>query len=95
MWYQDSKVRPNENELIFANYSESWVANAINRKILIKKFMNVNPELIAPGEGRILFYISCESDYIEIEEQDEYKDLKPEEKSSWQLNGLQKKFHLK
>ncbi len=89
-WYKDEMSRPENNQLSIADGLEGWLAYAINNRLFIKKFKDTKPELIAPGEGEILFYISSKADYIEIEVEGEYKALKPDEESHWDMDWIGK-----
>ena len=87
-WYKDEKEKPENHKLSIADGSEGWMAYAINGKLFIKKFQDVKPEMFAPGEAEILFYVSAESDYIEIEVQGKYEAIKPGEKSTWNIEWI-------
>ncbi len=84
-WYQDEKERPANHKLSISDGSEGWVAYAIDGKIFIKRFRDIKPEMQAPGEAEVLFYVSAEADYIEIEVQGRYETMKPSEKSVWSI----------
>jgi hypothetical protein len=71
--------------LSISDGSEGWVAYAIDGKMFVKRFRDIKPEMQAPGEAEVLFYVSAEADYIEIEIQGRYETLKPSEKSVWSI----------
>ena len=72
-WYKDPTERPVENLLTTADGTEGWAAYAIDGKLFIKKFPNVKPGELAPGEGEITVYVSAVADYVEFEVQGKYR----------------------
>ncbi|MGE5499116.1 MAG: DUF4380 domain-containing protein [Syntrophothermus sp.] len=85
LWYKDSPVKPEKHKLNIADGLEGWMAYAAGGKIFVKSFPDVKPEAQAPGEAEVLFYVSPEADYIEIEVQGTYKEIQPSESSSWHM----------
>ena len=67
VWYKIEKEKLKSSLLNIADGSEGWIAYAIDGKLFIKKFEDIKPAMFAPGEAEISFYISGETDYIEIE----------------------------
>jgi hypothetical protein len=88
LWYKDEKKRPENHRLSMADGSEGWTAFISGNKLFIKKFQDIKPEMHAPGEGEVLFYVSAEADYIEIEVQGRYVTLDPEEKTDWKVEWI-------
>ena len=84
-WYQDENERPANHKLSISDGSEGWIAYAIDGKLFVKRFRDIKPEMQAPGEAEVLFYVSAEADYIEIEVQGRYEVLKPSEKALWSI----------
>lgn len=84
-WYRDAKKRPAENLLTTADGTDGWAAYAIDGRLFIKKFPNIDQHRLAPAEGEITVYVSKEADYVEFEIQGIYKALKPGENSDWQV----------
>jgi hypothetical protein len=89
-WYKDEKKKPEKHLLSIADGSEGWMAYAIDSKLFIKKFPDITPDMFAPGEAEISFYISPEADYIEIEIQGKYETIKPGEKTTWDIDWIVK-----
>lgn len=87
-WYKDDLLRPNNYQLNIADGLEGWMAYAINNKLFVKKFQDVLPECQAPGEAEILFYVSPEADYIEIEVQGKYEPVMPQASISWEMTWM-------
>jgi hypothetical protein len=56
--------------------------------VLIKKFRDVAPEDNAPGEAEVSLYVSGEADYIELELQGPYREIKPGERLSWSVEWI-------
>lgn len=85
VWYKDNPEKPYKHKLNIADGLEGWMAYASGSKVFIKSFQDVKPEAQAPGEAEVLFYVSPEADYIEIEVQGIYKEIQPSESTSWQM----------
>jgi hypothetical protein len=85
VWYQSKRLSGKDNELTTADGSEGWFAYAIDGKLFIKKFKDIQPKTFAPGEAEISLYVSAQFDYIEIEVQGEYKNIAPKGRSTWSL----------
>lgn len=88
IWYQDQAERPDNHRLSSSDGSEGWLAYAVDGKVFIKKFPDIKPGRQAPGEGEVLYYVSSTHDYIEIEIQGEYVELKPGEKTEWDVEWI-------
>ncbi len=87
-WYKDKLARPENNRLSTADGKEGWAAYAINGKLFIKKFKDVEPAMIAPGEGEVMLYVASKADYNEFEIEGEYQTLKPGEESTWNVEWI-------
>ncbi len=87
-WYKDAKERPPENLLTTADGTEGWAAYVIDGKLFVKRFPNIEPNQLAPGEGEITFYVSREADYVEFEVQGKYETLDPGETSRWNVQWV-------
>lgn len=88
VWYQDKLKRPEKNKLSTADGSEGWTAYAIDGKLFIKKFKDINPEKIAPVEGEVMLYVDSRADFVEYEIEGAYETLKPGEKLNWNVKWI-------
>jgi hypothetical protein len=88
VWYQDKLKRPEKNKLSTADGSEGWTAYAIDGKIFIKKFIDIAPEMFAPGEGEVMLYLDPRADFDEYEIEGAYKTLKPGEELNWNVKWI-------
>jgi len=82
-WYKSTKEKLKNHLLTITDGSEGWLAYAIDHKLFIKKFPNIQPKDFAPGEAEVLFYVDAKTDLMEIEAQGKYQMLKPGEKLHW------------
>lgn len=87
-WYNDGAGRPSNNLLTTAVGTEGWAAFAIDGKLFLKKFPNVDRKDIAPGEGDVILYVSKEADYVEFEIQGKYASLGPGERTTWPVEWI-------
>jgi len=88
VWYKDKLKRPEKNKLSTADGSEGWTAYAIDGKLFIKKFKDIAPEMIAPGEGEVMIYVDSRADFDEFEIEGAYKTLKPGEDLNWNVKWI-------
>ncbi|NEW81428.1 MAG: hypothetical protein GZ094_03575 [Mariniphaga sp.] len=72
----DKKPIP-DNLKMFSTAKEGWLAYAINGIVFVKQFPDTKPESYSPEQGEVEIYINKEKSYIELENQGEYKLLKP------------------
>jgi hypothetical protein len=91
-WFQTKETQNDSDELTTADGSEGWFAYAIKGNLFIKKFKDIQPRSFAPGEKEISVYVDAKFDYIEIEAQGEYKDIKSQEKSMWNTKWIAAKI---
>lgn len=88
VWYKDRMKRPENKRLSTADGSEGWAAYAIDGKLFIKKFKDVKPEMIAPGEGDVMFYVDSKANFVEFEIEGGYQTLKPGEELYWNVEWI-------
>lgn len=88
VWYKDKIRKPENKKLSTADGKEGWAAYAIDGKLFIKKFNDVKSEMIAPGEGEVLFYVDSDADFVEFEIEGKYQTLKPEEELNWNVEWI-------
>ncbi len=88
VWYKDKLKRPEKNNLSTADGSEGWTAYAIDGKLFIKKFKDVDPGMIAPGEGEVMLYVDSRADFVEYEIEGAYETLKPGEELNWNVKWI-------
>ena len=87
-WYKDELKRPEKNKLSTADGSEGWTAYAINGKLFIKKFKDITPEMIAPGEGEVMVYVDSRADFVEYEIEGAYETLRAGEGLNWNVKWI-------
>jgi hypothetical protein len=92
LWYQSKKAKNDSDELTTADGSEGWFAYAIGGSVFIKKFKDIQPNTFAPGEKEISLYVNAKFDFMEIEAQGEYQNIKPQEKSTWNMKWIAAKI---
>ncbi len=85
VWYQDGPGRPAAHQLSIADGSEGWAAYAVDGVLLVKIFQDTPQEAQAPGEAEVLFYVSAEAGYLEMEVQGRYEKIEPGRESSWRV----------
>ena len=88
VWYKDKLTRPENKKLSTADGKEGWAAYAIDGKLFIKKFRDIEPAMIAPGEGEVMFYVDSDADFVEFEIEGAYQTLKPEQEFNWDVEWI-------
>jgi hypothetical protein len=82
-WFAyDAKVITNDQK-VFADGSEGWIAHVDGDLLLVKSFTDITPAQAAPGEAEIELYTNAAHTYIEIENQGAYAPIAPSAKSVW------------
>jgi hypothetical protein len=87
VWHSYQPETQTHHEKIFGNGSAGWVANIYNNLLLIKKFIPVPREWVAPGEGEVEIYahFDLQNRYIEMEQQGRYQPIPPTGSVRWQV----------
>jgi hypothetical protein len=87
IWHDYHPEQQTHHEKIFGNGSSGWVANAYNQLLLVKKFIPVPSEWVAPGEGEVEIYAHSDLNnrYIEMEQQGRYQHIPPTGSVRWQV----------
>ncbi len=85
VWYQDGPGLPAAHQLSIADGSEGWAAYAVDGVLHVKIFRDTPPNVQAPGEAEVLFYVSADAGYLEMEVQGRYEKIEPGRESSWRL----------
>jgi hypothetical protein len=76
----------------FADGEEGWLAHLGGDLLLVKVFVDVPRERQAPGEAEIEIYVHGSGRFVEVEQQGEYAELAPGERSSWRVTWLLRKL---
>ncbi len=89
-WYEYKPEALQGIPKIFANDTGGWLANVNNGLLLIKRFPQINPSVIAPSEAEVEIYAHADDDnpYIELEQQGEFKAIMPGMEYRWAVDWL-------
>lgn len=89
--YEEDKI-PVKHNKIFADGAEGWIAQVNGDVIFIKKFPNIPAYQAAPSESEVSIYANPGRSYVEIEEQGSYRELKPCDSLTWEVNWFLRKI---
>jgi len=91
-WFAyDAKVIANDQK-VFADGSEGWIAHVDGDLLLVKSFTDITPAQAAPGEAEIELYTNAAHTYIEVENQGAYAPIAPGAKSLWTVRWFLRKL---
>lgn len=68
-----------------AKGSEGWMAYIYDEIAFIKKFKEVSPNKVEPGEGDIEVKEDKDNKFLELDEKGEFVELKPGQSLEWQV----------
>ena len=77
---------------LYADGAKGWIAEANDGLLLIKKFKDLSPSEVAPGEGEIEVFSDFGSPFSEMEQQGPYTELKPNETLWWEVKWILRKL---
>ncbi len=92
-WFDYDPEKLDENQKLFNNASEGWLAH-INADglLFVKTFDKIPAEKLAPGQGNVEVYVSKAFGYIELENHGEFMNMAPGESLEchvqWYLSQL-------
>lgn len=90
-WYdsEPAQVRAEFGEKFASDGREGWVAHADQQLLLVKSFVDREPEVHAPGHGEVELYANRASTpaqaYVEVEMQGAYVMLAPSQSTTWEV----------
>jgi hypothetical protein len=91
-WFvYDAATIPNEQK-VFADGNEGWIAHVDGDLLLVKAFTNTPAAQAAPGEAEIELYTDAAHTYIEVENQGAYASLAAGASSQWTVRWFLRKL---
>ncbi|MGK9368937.1 DUF4380 domain-containing protein [Melioribacter sp. Ez-97] len=72
-------------QLSASRSSGGWSAYLYNDLIFIKIFESIKEGEAAPGEGAVLFYVSRDDDFLELENQGKFSKIQPGEELTYEV----------
>jgi hypothetical protein len=85
VWFDYDSSAVTANQKLFRNGTEGWLAHVENGIIIIKKFPDVTPAQVAPGEEEIELYANKEKTYVELEMQGHFQPVLPQASLTWDV----------
>ena len=83
--FEPEKYPLEEAKKLFANGEGGWLAHWRDQVLFVKKFPDLSPGQVAPGEEEVEVYIHQNKDYIELENQGAYQELAPGDSLEWEV----------
>lgn len=91
-WFAyDAKTITNDQK-VFADGSEGWIAHVAGNLLLVKAFTDTSVAQAAPGEAEIEIYTDAGHNYIEVENQGAYASLDPGASATWMVRWFLRKL---
>lgn len=86
VWYKSDKDEVQKADLLtVTDGSEGWLAYINNNNILVKKFEDISPDKLTPGEGEVCLFSSAAGPYIEVEAEGKYEEIQPGKSTTWTM----------
>jgi len=85
LWYTISEKGLVEKDKIFCDGREGWSAYVYKGYVFIKVFEDIPVKKIPESEGEIEVYTATKFNYIELEQNGLYAELKPEDTMNWHV----------
>ena len=82
-WFAYSAAAITNDQKVFADGREGWIAHVDGNLLLVKVFGDTTPAQAAPGEAEIEIYTDAGHSYIEVENQGAYVSVAPGATSTW------------
>lgn len=90
VWYPmgDAGAHGPNNHKLMTDGREGWLAWVRGSTLMVKTFVDVPAELMAPGEGEIEIYTNADHTYVELEQQGILTTLEPGESLDWTVHWV-------
>jgi Domain of unknown function (DUF4380) len=82
-WFAYDAAAIANDQKVFADGHEGWIAHAGGNLLLVKAFSDIGAAQSAPGEAEIEIYTDAGHSYIEVENQGAYVSVAPGATSTW------------
>jgi len=82
-WFAYDAAAVVNDQKVFADGHEGWIAYAGGNLLLVKAFGDIGAAQAAPGEAEIELYTDAGHSYIEVENQGAYVSVAPGATSTW------------
>lgn len=91
-WFAYSTAAiPNEQK-VFADGAEGWIAHVDGNLLLVKSFGDTTPAQAAPSEAEIELYADSAHTYVEVENQGAYATIAPGATATWTVRWYLRKL---
>jgi hypothetical protein len=91
-WFAAPVAPAGNDQKVFADGREGWIAHVAGDLLLVKAFADTSPAQAAPGESEIELYIDPARTYVEVENQGAYVNLEPGTSSAWPVRWFLRKL---
>jgi hypothetical protein len=91
-WLASETVAAPNDQKVFADGREGWIAHVAGDLLLVKAFADTTPAEAAPGEAEIELYTDPGRTYVEVENQGAYARLEPGQASTWPVRWFLRKL---
>jgi hypothetical protein len=91
-WFGAPTVAASNDQKVFADGREGWIAHVSGDLLLVKAFADTTPAQAAPGEAEIELYTDPGRTYVEVENQGACVNLPPGASSVWPVRWFLRKL---
>jgi hypothetical protein len=82
-WFAAGTVAATNDQKVFADGREGWIAHVAGDLLLVKAFADTTPAQAASGEAEIELYVDPGRTYVEVENQGACVKLEPGAATTW------------
>lgn len=91
-WFAAPQAPAGNDQKVFADGREGWIAHVAGDLLLVKAFADTTPAQAAPGESEIELYTDPGRTYVEVENQGAYATVEPGKASVWPVRWFLRKL---
>lgn len=94
-WFAAPTAPAGNDQKVFADGREGWIAHVDGDLLLVKAFTDTTPGQAAPGEAEIELYTDPGRTYVEVENQGAYVGVEPGKAVRWPVRWFLRKLDSK
>jgi hypothetical protein len=94
-WFAAPRAPAGNDQKVFADGREGWIAHVAGDLLLVKAFADTTPAQAAPGESEIELYTDPGRTYVEVENQGAYANVEPGKSTVWPVRWYLRRLDSK
>lgn len=90
IWISTTDSVGEKAQKLFSTARDGWMAHYNEGLLFVKRFPDVTPDDVPPGQGEVEIFIAPEGQYLELENHGRYTELQPGESLTYKQNWFLK-----